>query len=195
MSIYELKILFDLDPNSKSKVLDKYAKKCRLGYFFVDSEDGQCYLFDRYGKEKDISLIHEINKEMIPRDIKKIVIPNNVVSIGYRAFSWCSKLTSITIPNSVTRIWNWVFDECNRLTNVTIPDSVMSIGDCAFMDCNSLTSMTMPNNVTSIGQLVFYGCNRLDKIVFKNKRIDQVKSMKYYPFGIKDKSIIKAELN
>ena len=104
MSIHELKIYFDLNPESKSKILDKYAKKFDLGYFFVDSEDGQCYLFDRYGKEKDVSLIHEINDYMILDDIKKIVIPNNVTSIGYKAFRSCSKLTSVTIPHGVTSI-------------------------------------------------------------------------------------------
>ena len=195
MSIYELKILFDLDPNSKSNVLDKYAKKCRLGYFFIDSEDGHCYLFDKDGNEKDVSLVHEINKSMIPKNIEKIIIPNNVVSIRYRAFSYCSRLMSITIPNSVTIIGDWAFDECISLTSVTIPNSVTDIGAQVFWSCTNLTSVTISNNVKSIGSYAFFDCNKLDKIVFKNKRIDQVKSMKYYPFGIKDKSIIKAELN
>ena len=173
MSIYELKILFDLNPESKSKVLDKYANKCKfVGYFFVDSEDGHCYLFDRNGEEKDISLVHEINKYIIPIDIKKIVIPDNVTRIEYEAFYSCSDLESVTIPYSVSSIGNYAFYSCGGLTSVTIPDSV-----------------------TSIGPDVFYGCSSLKSLIFKNKTMKQVKSMKYYPFGIKDESIIEAELN
>ena len=149
MSIYELKILFDLNPESKSKTLDKYAKKFYHGYFFVDSEDGQCYLFDDNREEKDVSLVHKINKDMILEDIEKIVIPNNVISIKDWAFYNCSKLTSVMIGNSVTSIGVWAF---------------------------------------------FY-CNNLKSLIFKGKTINQVKSMKNYPFSIKNESVIKVELS
>ena len=173
MSITELKIYLDLSPELKSKVLDKYAKKFDLGYFFVDSEDGQCYLFDEHGDEKDISLIHEINEDMISIDIEKITIPNNIISIEYCTF----------------------FD-CSSLKSVMIPDYVINIEDCAFYRCSSLTSVTIPNSVTNVGYDAFYLCKNLKTLIFKGKTIDQIKSMKkYYPFGIKDESIIKAELS
>ena len=217
MSIHELKIYLDLSPESKSKVLFKYAMEFDLGYLFVDSENGHCYLFDEHGEEKDVSMIYEINEYMIPKDIKKIVIPNYVVSIRDWTFENCSDLESVTIPNSITRIRNGVFFgcsklksvtildsitsidtyafcECNKLTSMTIPDSVTSIGDFAFENCESLINVTIPNSVKNIESCVFRGCN-LKSIVFKGKTIDQVKAMTYYPFGIEDESIIKAELN
>ena len=172
MSIHELKIYLDLSLDSKSKVLDKYAKKFYFCYVFVDSEDGQCYLFDEYGNEKDVLAIHEITEDMIPKDIQKIVIPDGVANIG-----------------------DFAFLDCNRLMNVTIPDSVTCIGFDAFYGCSDLTSVMIPNSVTSIGYNVFCGCRRLKSLVFKNKTIDQAKAMKSYPFGIKDESIIKAEFS
>ena len=57
MSIYELKIYFDLNSESKLKVLNKYTKKFYFGYFFIDSEDGCCYLFDENGNEQNVSLV------------------------------------------------------------------------------------------------------------------------------------------
>ena len=45
-------------------------------------------------------------------EIKDLVIPNNVSSIGNYAFCYCPSLTSVTIPNSVTSIGEDAFFEC-----------------------------------------------------------------------------------
>ena len=68
-------------------------------------------------------------------EVKDLVIPNSVTSIGNSAFCDCSGLTSITIPNSVTSIGNSAFMNCSGLTSITIPNSVTSIGINAFQDC------------------------------------------------------------
>ena len=92
-------------------------------------------------------------------------IPNTVTSIGDRAFSGCSGLTSVTIPNSITSIGDYAFYGCRGLISVTIPNSVTSIGNSAFSGCSSLTSVTIPNSVTTIGEGAFYGCNNLMNVI------------------------------
>ena len=83
----------------------------------------------------------EVTKNVKDKYAGEVVIPSYitvegkkypVTIIGYRAFSDCSRLTSVTIPNSVTSIGNWAFQYCSGLTSVTIPNSVTSIGDWAF---------------------------------------------------------------
>lgn len=49
MTITELQIQLDLCYDDKAKALRDVACKIDEGFFFVDSEDGHCYLFDRYG--------------------------------------------------------------------------------------------------------------------------------------------------
>ena len=78
-----------------------------------------------------------------------VIIPSyyngcNVTSIGSRAFSGCTGLTSITIPDSVTSIDSWAFEDCSGLTSITIPNSITSIGSFAFHGCSSLESITIP---------------------------------------------------
>ena len=53
-------------------------------------------------------------------DITSITIPNTVVSIGERAFTYCRSLTSITIPESVTNIGWQAFYGCEKLQSLTI---------------------------------------------------------------------------
>ena len=91
-----------------------------------------------------------------------------VMSIGYSAFSSCSKLTSVTIPDSVTSIGNQVFSYCRSLTSVRIPDSVMSIGEYAFYECRSLENVTIGNGVTSIGYGAFFYCDSLVSLAIGN---------------------------
>ncbi len=61
-------------------------------------------------------------------EIKDLVIPNSVTSIGKYAFYACSGLTSVTIPNSVTGIGINAFWGCSGLTSVTIPEGMTGIG-------------------------------------------------------------------
>ena len=102
------------------------------------------------------------------QEVKDVVIPNSVTSIGQYAFYGCSGLTSITIPNSVTSIGQFAFSGCSGLTSVTIPESVTSIGSSAFNNCSGLTSVKIPNSVTSIGSSAFSGCSGLTSVTIGN---------------------------
>ena len=105
------------------------------------------------------------------KGLTDIVIPNNVINIGARAFGGCTHLTSITIPNSVISIGEFAFWGCTHLTSLIIPDSVISIGDCPFDGCISLTSITIPNSVANIGRYAFWDCISLTSITIPNSVI------------------------
>ena len=97
--------------------------------------------------------------------LSSIVIPNSVTSIGDGAFAGCSSLSNIAIPASVTSISNSVFSSCRSLSSIFIPDSVTFIGNNAFSCCNSLSNIVIPASVTSIGNSAFSCCNSLSNIV------------------------------
>lgn len=97
------------------------------------------------------------------RSLTSVTIPNNVISIGQSSFYNCSSLLSVTIPNSVTSIGDYAFSRCRSLTSITIPNSVINIGNNAFSLCN-LTSITFPKSVRNIGSYAFCGCSQLASI-------------------------------
>ena len=88
-------------------------------------------------------------------EIKDLVIPNSVTSIGGYAFSGCSGLTSITIPNNVTSIGDAAFSSCSNLTSIEIPSSVTSIGQQAFLDCDILEVISKIENPFVIANNTF----------------------------------------
>ena len=101
-------------------------------------------------------------------EVRELVIPHSVTSIGRYAFYNHSGLTSVTIPNSVKSIGGYAFRGCSGLTSVTIGNSVTSIGDYAFESCPRLTSVTIPNSVKSIGRNTFEDCSGLTSVTIGN---------------------------
>ena len=78
---------------------------------------------------------------VIPESVTYNGTTYSVASIGDKAFTYCSGLTSIVIPNSVTSIGDYAFYGCSGLTSIVIPNSVASIGNWTFYGCTSLKNL------------------------------------------------------
>ncbi len=113
------------------------------------------------------------------KDLKSIILPEELSNIGVSAFENCSSLTSIVIPESVTSIGERAFYDCSSLTSIVIPEGVTSIGKSAFYGCSSLTSINLPKSVMSIGSMAFSRCSSLTSIVIP----ENVASIEYGAFG------------
>ena len=193
MTIDELQVQLDISSGNELTILKQYAHKIDNGYLFVDSDNGQCYLFNKRGHLDDIRKVKSIEDNAFEDciSLERIVIPNSVKSIRYGAFYYCTSLKNVVIPNSVKSIGDGAFNNCTSLNSIMIPDSVKSIGNSAFWNCKSLNSIIIPDSVKSIGGHAFTYCKSLKEIIFKGKTIYQVKTMWYYPWDIEDISVIK----
>ena len=90
----------------------------------------------------------------------------DVTSIGNKAFSGCTKLTSISIPSTVISLEYNAFKGCTGLTFMIFPNVIKTIGNYVFENCSSLTSVTIHNSVTSIGEGAFISCRNLTSITY-----------------------------
>ena len=115
-----------------------------------------------YDSRYNCNAIIETSSNTLVDGCSITVIPNDITSIGNRAFCYCDFAT-ISIPESVTKIEDCAFG-CSSLTSITIPEGVTSIGSEAFYRCGSLASITIPESVTSIGESAFYNCRSLTAI-------------------------------
>ena len=144
------------------------AAWCKI--LFTDNTSG-------YYNSNPLSYAHHlyINDE----EIKDLIIPNSVTSIGSYAFVGCYGLTSVTIPNSVTSIGIWAFRDCSGLTAVHISDIAawckISLNDNPlyyahhlFINNEEIKDLIIPNSVTSIRYKAFYGCSGLTSVTIPN---------------------------
>ena len=72
----------------------------------------------KFDSRNDCNAIIEKSTNSLLLGCKNTIIPNDVTSIGNRAFDSCKGLISLTIPASVTSIGYWAFIHCTGLTDL-----------------------------------------------------------------------------
>lgn len=131
----------------------------------IYSADGKSLIF--YPPEKACDTltvpegVTEISAHALANtNIKKVVLPSTVKSIGFSAFQ-NSDIESIDLPSAVTTIEAGAFAN-TELKQITVPSNVNKLGWSAFMCCDNLEKLIF--NAKTIPQFTFYGCIALKNI-------------------------------
>ena len=106
--------------------------------------------------------------------LTSLTLPVGITSIGYDAFAYCSGLTSLTLPAGITSIGEYAFYGCSGLTSLTLPAGITSIDKYAFSGCSRLTSLTLPAGITSIGEFAFSYCSGLTSIYVYAEKVPRI---------------------
>ena len=97
-------------------------------------------------------------------NLKEVVIPNGVKSIGSDTFSG-SGIKSLVIPDSVTEIKKNLFSNCYYLEDITLSKNITTISENMFSGCISLRSVVIPEGVTIINREAFAHCVSLESVI------------------------------
>ena len=97
------------------------------------------------------------------KEIKNVMIPSSVTSLGCYAFQ-NSCLTSISLPSSLAFVGDGAFKNCSSLASITFSSGLVSIGSSVFSGCSGLTSLILPFGLNSIGSYAFAECRNLTRI-------------------------------
>lgn len=100
-------------------------------------------------------------KRFAPAGLSEYTIPNNIATIGERAFESCKILSHVVIPNAVVQIGRAAFCNCGLL-DLVLPDSVREIECDAFAGCQKLKQVQLPAGSITIGRGAFLGCDSLE---------------------------------
>lgn len=104
--------------------------------------------------------------------LKKVILPENLISLQSSTFANCTSLTDIILPDSITEMYYGsyrddcedIFSNCTKLKNVTLSKNMKYIPYNMFYNCTSLENINIPNKVSSIGAEAFYNCTSLKSI-------------------------------
>ena len=159
-----------LHPNTEA-IADSFLS---YGFGSVNVSDDSKYYYMDGGcliDKRTMTLVIALEDFSIPDGIKRIgdyaffgkymlsevVLPDSVVSIGYKSFASCDQLISADLGN-VTEIGEYAFRHCGSLQSVTHNNKLEAIGEYAFAYCNQLSSFEFPETLKAIGDYAFTVC-------------------------------------
>ena len=132
-------------------------------------EETDCYNLDENGVltfKEDVTLIKD--EEFKGRnDIKKVILPGTVDSVGEFSFANCKSLREVVFSEGVSWIWRNAFTSCHKLKRVHLPASMKTICSSAFSCCKGLQEAVVPSNA-HIDEYAFSGCDSLKKVIIRD---------------------------
>lgn len=81
--------------------------------------------------------------------IKKVVIAEGIIEIGYNAFSSLPELNEVILPNSLQRIKMYAFSWCEKLEKINLPEGLIEIEEDAFWD-NQIKEFKIPSTLIKL---------------------------------------------
>ncbi len=154
----------------------------------VDGKEGTGVLFKKTAEGSEL-VAYPLGLENTSYEI-----PDDVTSIGERAFKGCTNIKSVTLNTNLKSIGKEAFKGCVNLGTVHMGAAVESIGDSAFEGCGNLTNVTwggnektigsnafngtlltvfeLPVTVESIGSGAFANCTHLEKITIRSRTVE-----------------------
>lgn len=95
--------------------------------------------------------------------VTQVVVDEGVTTIGDNAFKGFEELKKVILPYSIETIGRESFYWCVKLDTIRVPSANMiSIG--AFSGCYGLRSVTLGRNLTTIEKSAFYQCKALRSV-------------------------------
>lgn len=90
--------------------------------------------------------------------LKRIILPDNIKSIGGGAFVYAVRLEEINLPKGLRELGSYTFSDCKSLKTspLQVPEGVTEIPPMCFKDCHSLDEVVLPSTIKKIGQGAFF---------------------------------------
>lgn len=78
----------------------------------------------------------------------------------------------------------------NEILNVDIPNGITTIDSYAFNITPNVRTIALPRTVTKIHKMAFLWCFSLESLTFKDRTLDEVRSIPGYPWNVSPEKIV-----
>ncbi len=112
--------------------------------------------------------------------LKKVILPDTILSIDYRAFANCAKLEEVVAGKNLAYVGEKVFEKCVTLKNFNCSgdiNSIRTIENQAFFECANLQNVNITSNSyvkITIGKDVFKNCTSLKEVDITGERVQEI---------------------
>ena len=89
------------------------------------------------------------------KNIRKVVLPDTLTSIGINAFYGCENLETVSFSKNLISIDEEAFEQCKCLKKIELPDGLISIEKNAFYGCTELSDIRFPDSLRDVGKDAF----------------------------------------
>jgi hypothetical protein len=97
-------------------------------------------------------------------NLRFVDMPDTVNNLGHGAFAGCSNLRYVKLSENVRLMRNDLFYECTQLQTVLLGSQIKNVGSDAFAKCENLRTIYLPETVKKIGDGAFSGCRSLKEV-------------------------------
>ena len=173
--------------NNTFEITGEATSPIRYGFnnsvYYILSEDGNELLIKDgdvityaayYGDEAEVTVPEGVvatgTSAFAYSNVKKVVFPNTLETLGGYTFQECSSLESVNLPEGLKTIGNRAFRKTTSLSTIQLPNSLETVIESAFQQ-SGVTSIVIPENVTSIGKMAFGACGNLETITINAKNV------------------------
>lgn len=102
----------------------------------------------------------------LTKNIKNVLVPNGVESLGRYAFAYMDNLDSITLPSTIKYIYNEVFFESINLSKmnsdvegtINLPENLEWYGSSLFVKNTKINSFNFPLTINYLNYSTFFSC-------------------------------------
>lgn len=98
-------------------------------------------------------------------------LPAGVTGLPGKCFEQCTQLRRISLPDGLLTIGPWAFLNCSALEEITIPDTVTSIGTKCFELCSSLRKCTLGLQLHTLSEYAFLNCTALAELTIHSEAL------------------------
>ena len=114
-------------------------------------------------------------------NLKKVIIPDSVLTVGDAAFQGCTALEEVVLPKGLEKISDRLFYGCEKLEKLEIPETVTTVGLFAFGDIFNpsawYTNLADEDVIVGDGILIKHNGEK-ETVSYS----DEVKKVAYYAF-------------